>query len=115
MELDCLTQMVDNPININQISEFIQEHGEEHCYLGITNNILERFGAHKLVDSEGRGLDSRIVWYWGDAETEDNARAIEKEYHNKFKKLQGNPGGGKNPTKVYVYRIISGITVERSD
>jgi len=111
----CLARdMSSNPIDTNQIDEFIQQHGQANCYIGITAEIGNRFVAHKLVDSQGNKTDSKIAWYWGNAETEENARAIEENYKNRFRKLQGKPGGGKNPTNVYIYIIIPGITDEKA-
>lgn len=104
--------MSDNPINTNRIDEFIQQNGPANCYLGITANIGNRFVAHRLIDSEGNSLDSRIAWYWGNARTEENARTIEKNYQNRFQELQGHEGGGTNPTNVYVYRVVPGVTNE---
>jgi len=106
--------MVDNPIDTNQIDEFIQKYGESNCYIGITQATKERFIAHKLIDSSGNKTDPKIAWYWGDAATEEKARDIEESYKKRFDKLKGNPGGGKNPTKVYIYLIIPGITDENA-
>jgi len=104
--------MVNNPIDTTEIDEFIRKHGESNCYIGITDNTRERFAAHKIADSKGNKTDPKVAWYWGDAETEKKARGIEEDYKNRFDELKGKSGGGKNPTKVYIYLIIPGVTDE---
>lgn len=104
--------MVNNPIDTTKIDGFIRKYGESNCYIGITASIKERFMAHKLIGSKKNKTNPKVDWYWGDAETEEKARAIEEDYKNRFDELKGNPGGGKNPTKVYIYLIIPGVTDE---
>lgn len=103
---------MSNPIDINKITNFISTYGSSNCYIGITVDILDRFISHGLVDSHGTKINSRVNWYWGDAETEQNARTIEDGFLRNYPNLKGDTGGGTNPHNVYVYMIIPGITKE---
>ena len=105
----------DNPL-INGVEQFIARHGAVNCYIEITNNTNRRFREHNVLDNNGHYTDNRCDGLSGDAGTEQNARAIEESFLERFENIiAGGPGGGDpedNPHFVYVYRVVAGITNE---
>ncbi len=106
--------MSNNNQIIQQIQNFINQHGSENCYIGITENITQRFRQHNLLqDNSLEPRDSRITWFWADVGSENNAREIESSFVTTFRnRIHGDTGGGTNPHNIYVYRIVAGITSE---
>lgn len=108
---------MSSPTNTEQIRQdfdnFIRKHGVGSCYIGITNNVDRRFKEHNLVDDNLKSKDSRISWLWYKAISEHEARNIETFYKNEYRdRISGGPGGGDNPTYVYIYTRVSGVTRE---
>ena len=98
---------------INDFNNFIRQHGASNCYIGITNNVSRRFKEHNLIDDNLKSKDSRIAWLWREAINEHEARNIETFYKNEYQdKISGGVGGGDNPTYVYIYTKVFGITNE---
>lgn len=100
---------------IDAIEGFIVNHGPTNCYIGITQNVTNRFRQHQLIPANDTNpRDPRIVWFWDDAGSEQNARDIEQLFLDRHHDIiHGGPGGGGTNTRnVYVYRIVPGITNE---
>ena len=98
----------------NEIANFISVQTPENTYIGITDNITQRFRQHNLLaDGSLDPIDARIAWLHRDAGSEQIARNIENFFLDRFRgKIQGGSGGGQNPHHVYVYTPIAGVTRE---
>lgn len=64
-------------------------------YVGITDDLNRRKGEHA---SEG---ESVTCWQGWKADSEQIARDVEKHFLDKG--CKGGPGGGTNPTYVYIF------------
>ncbi len=79
-------------------------------YAGVTDNIDERFAAHKVDKDDDR-------WAWKKAASEDDARDVEKALLAKG--FRGDVGGGPKPNIVYVFKMTattepSGMALQRA-
>lgn len=86
----------------NQFVNYIQQNGgsPSNWYVGIASDIQQRlFGDHN-VSQNG-------MFIYDNAQTEENARAVEK-YLIESLKTKGDTGGGDNSTTwVYAYLITA--------
>ncbi len=98
---------------INEFEKFIAKYTPENCYVGVTENAKQRFEQHNLIGTDGNRKDNRIDWRLCNSGTEEITREIEKFFLDKYKsKIRGGGGGKGSPTRVYVYRIVPGVTNE---
>jgi len=100
---------------INDIKNFISNHGAGNCYIGITNNVNRRFKEHNLLaDNEKDPRTDQMRYISRDAQTNPNAEEIEQLFVDRHEDIiHGQPGGGKPDTKfVYIYLVIAGETNE---
>lgn len=100
---------------INDIENFISNHGAGNCYIGITNNVRRRFGEYNLLADNGNDARTTQMRYINrDAGTEDSAREIEMDFISRHENIiHGGPGGGGNDSRfVYIYLVITGETNE---
>jgi hypothetical protein len=87
---------------VYNFKQFIEKEGAGNCYVGITDNFEERLSAHNVYEPTNNILPPRLCF---NAPSEADARNIERN----FLKLgcQGGDGGGRNPTYIYIYRVMS--------
>lgn len=85
---------------IREISDYIKSKGgfPNEWYVGITNNAEDRLFKEHNVDKE------KGVRIWRTANTEDEARQIER-YFLEAVRTDGGPGGGSHAARqVYAYK-----------
>jgi len=90
-----------NEAIIEKIETYLVNNGVKFysdCYVGIAEDARERlFSDHKV-------LEKGDIWIYEPAESDDEARNIEKYFLDKG--MKGDTGGGSNKsTYVYSYKI----------
>ena len=83
-----------------QITAYIDNSGaaRSRWYVGIASDIKQRLFSDHNVGTQN--------WIWREAFSADDARAIEKYFHQLG--CQGGPGGGDESTRfVYAYLITA--------
>ena len=90
-----VSEMVDMRTIIHEIEEMVCEKHTTWT-IGITDNPAQRWLEHNKPKD----------WYVWQANSESEARAIEKVYLDKG--MEGDVGGGKNPTYLYIFKEEQG-------
>ncbi|WP_294446314.1 hypothetical protein [uncultured Mailhella sp.] len=91
---------------ITNVLNFVDDDYFNNYYVGIATDVKQRLIAHQV------NIGDKSAYRYYVADSEDEAREIEKYLLDRYD-FQGGTGGGDAPRWVYVYRITKQTREDR--